>query len=90
MLTVKREHQLIYEPYTVKVVFRWQPTSSGFQEILSCSEGIPEGTRISRSLSAGFLSEKFHEEDIDVLYQHAFNSHNSDAILYKVQPELMR
>lgn len=32
--------------------------------------------------------EEFHEEDIDVLYQHAFNSHNSDAILYRVQPEL--
>ena len=23
-----------------------------------------------------------------MLYQHAFNSHNSDAILYRVQPEL--
>ena len=83
------EHQLIYEPYTCKEwCFDGSQLASGFQGEYSPAAGIPEGTRISRfAYPAGYI-EEFHEEDIDVLYQHAFNSHNSDAILYRVQPEL--
>jgi len=31
---------------------------------------------------------RFHEEDLTVLYQHAFTGSHSDAILYRVQPNL--
>lgn len=83
------EHQLIYEPYTVK---------SGVSMAANLRQAFKESTLLQRGyqkvrvyLDSPILLvpiEEFHEEDIDVLYQHAFNSHNSDAILYRVQPEL--
>lgn len=83
------EHQLIYEPYTVK---------SGVSMAANLRQAFKESALLQRGyqkvrvyLDSPILLvpiEEFHEEDIDVLYQHAFNSHNSDAILYRVQPEL--
>ena len=83
------EHQVIYEPYTVK---------SG----VSMAANLRQAFKESDLLLRGYLKariyidtpllivpiEEFKEEDAPILYHHAFTGHDSDAILYRVQPNL--
>ena len=83
------EHQVIYEPYTVK---------SGVSMAANLRQAFKESDLLQRGyqkvrvyIDTPILLvpiEEFHEEDLDVLYQHAFTGHHSDAILYRVQPAL--
>ena len=83
------EHQVIYEPYTVK---------SGVSMAANLRQAFKESDLLQRGyqkvrvyIDSPILLvpiEEFHEEDLDVLYQHAFAGHHSDAILYRVQPAL--
>lgn len=83
------EHQIIYEPYTVK---------SG----VSMAANLRQAFKESDLLLRGYLKariyidtpvlivpiEDFKEEDAPTLYHHAFTGHDSDAIIYRVQPNL--
>ena len=83
------EHQLIYEPYTVK---------SGVSLAANLRQAFKESDLLTRGYSKVRVYidtpllivpiEEFKEEDITILYQHAFSGHDSDAILYRVQPSL--
>lgn len=83
------EHQVIYEPYTVK---------SGVSLAANLRQAFKESDLLQRGYSKVrvYLDtpilivpiEEFREEDLSTLYQHAFTGHDSDAILYRVQPSL--
>ena len=83
------EHQVIYEPYTVK---------SGVSMAANLRQAFKESDLLQRGyqkvrvyIDSPILLvpiEEFHEEDLGVLYQHAFAGYRSDAILYRVQPAL--
>lgn len=83
------EHQVVYEPYTVK---------SGVSMAANLRQAFKESTLLQRGYNKvrAYIDtpiliipvEEFHEEDIVGLYQHAFTGHDSDAILYRVQPTL--
>ncbi len=83
------EHQVIYEPYTVK---SGVSMAANLRQALKESELLQRGyQKVRVYLDSPILLvpiEEFHEEDLDTLYQHAFTGHSSDAILYRVQPAL--
>ena len=83
------EHQVIYEPYTVK---------SGVSMAANLRQAFKESDLLQRGYSKVRVYidtpvlivpvEEFKEEDLATLYQHAFTKHNSDALHYRVQPSL--
>ena len=83
------EHQVIYEPYTVK---------SGVSMAANLRQAFKESDLLQRGyqkvrvyIDTPILLvpvEEFHEEDLGTLYQHAFTGHSGDAILFRVQPAL--
>ena len=83
------EHQVIYEPYTVK---SGVSMAANLRQAFKESELLQRGyQKVRVYIDSPILLvpiEEFHEEDLDVLYQHAFAGHRSDAILYRVQPAL--
>ncbi len=83
------EHQLIYEPYTVK---SGVSIAANLRQAFSESDLLQRGyTKVRVYIDSPILLvpiEEFHEEDLPVLYQHAFTGHNGDVILHKVQPNL--
>ena len=85
----KAEHQVIYEPYTVKGgVSMAANLRQAFKESALLQRGY---TKVRLYLDTPIMLvpiEEFQEEDIDTLYQHAFTGHHGDAILYRVQPTL--
>ncbi len=83
------EHQVIYEPYTVK---SGVSMAANLRQALKESVLLQQGyQKVRVYLDSPILLvpiEEFHEEDLGSLYQHAFTGHSSDAILYRVQPAL--
>lgn len=83
------EHQLIYEPYTVK---SGVSIAANLRQAFGESELLQRGyQKVRVYIDTPILLvpiEEFHEEDLTVLYQHAFTGSHSDAILYRVQPNL--
>lgn len=83
------EHQIRYESYAMKSgVSLAANLRQAFKESSLLQRGYP---KVRVYLDAPILIipiEEFHEEDITTLYQHAFTGHDSDAILYRVQPAL--
>ena len=83
------EHQVIYEPYTVK---SGVSIAANLRQAFKESPLLQRGyTKVRLYIDSPILLvpiEEFHEEDLDVLYQHAFSGHSADAILYRVQPAL--
>lgn len=83
------EHQLIYEPYTVK---SGVSIAANLRQAFSESELLQRGyQKVRVYIDSPILLvpiEEFHEEDIQVLYQHAFTGHQGETILYRVQPNL--
>ena len=85
------EHQVIYEPYTVK---------SGVSMAANLRQAFKESDLLQRGYSKVRVYidtpvlivpvEEFKEEDLATLYQHAFTKHGSDALHYRVQPSLNR
>lgn len=83
------EKQVVYEPYVVK---------SGVSMAANLRQAFKDSDLLQRPYTKArvFIDtpvlivpvEEFHEEDLQTLYQHAFTGHNSDAILYRVQPNL--
>ena len=83
------EHQVIYEPYTVK---------SGVSMAANLRQAFKESDLLQRGYSKVRVYidtpvlivpvEEFKEEDLATLYQHAFTKHGSDALHYRVQPSL--
>lgn len=83
------EHQLIYEPYTMK---SGVSIAANLRLAFGESELLQRGyQKVRVYIDTPILLvpiEEFHEEDLTVLYQHAFTGSHSDAILYRVQPNL--
>ena len=83
------EHQVIYEPYTVK---SGVSLAANLRQALKESDLLTRGyTKVRIYIDTPLLIvpiEEFREEDLETLYQHAFTGHDSDAILYRVQPSL--
>ena len=83
------EHQVIYEPYTVK---SGVSMAANLRQAFKESDLLQRGyTKVRVYIDTPLLIipvEEFHEEDIETFYQHAFTGHDSDAILYRVQPNL--
>ncbi len=83
------EHQLIYEPYTMK---SGVSIAANLRQAFGESELLQRGyQKVRVYIDTPILLvpiEEFHEEDLTVLYQHAFTGSHSDAILYRVQPNL--
>ena len=83
------EQQVIFEPYTVK---------SGVSMAANLRQALKESDLLTRGYSKVrvFIDtpvlivpvEEFKEEDCEMIYHHAFSGHDSDAILYRVQPSL--
>ena len=83
------EHQVIYEPYTVK---------SGVSMAANLRQAFKESDLLQRGYSKVRVYidtpvlivpvEEFKEEDLATLYQHAFTKHGSDARHSRVQPSL--
>lgn len=83
------EQQVIYEPYPVK---------SGVSLAANLRQAFKESDLLMRGYSKVRVYidspvlivpiEEFNEEDVETLYRHAFTGHDSDAILYRVQPAL--
>ena len=83
------EHQVIYEPYTVK---------SGVSMAANLRQAFKESDLLQRGYSKVRVYidtpvlivpvEDFKEENLTTLYQHAFTKHDSDALHYRVQPSL--
>lgn len=75
------EHQVIYEPYTVK---------SGVSMAANLRQAFKESDLLQRGYSKVRVYidtpvlivpvEEFKEEDLATLYQHAFTKHGSDEI----------
>ena len=78
------EHQLIYEPYTVK---SGVSIAANLRQAFGESELLQRGyQKVRVYIDTPILLvpiEEFHEEDLTVLYQHAFTGSHSDAILYR-------
>lgn len=83
------EHQVIYEPYTVK---SGVSMAANLRQALKESDLLMRGyEKVRAYIDTPLLIvpiEEFREEDIETLYQHAFTGHDNDAILYRVQPSL--
>ena len=83
------EHQLIYAPYTVK---------NGVSLAANLRQAFKESPLLMRGYQKVrvFIDtplllvpvNEFREEDAAMLYQHAFPSHEGDAVIYRVQPSL--
>lgn len=83
------EYQLIYEPYTVKSgVSMAANLRLAFRENELLERGYNKVRVFIDSPILAVPIEEFHEEDIETIYQHAFMGHDSDTILYRVQPSL--
>ena len=83
------EHQVIYEPYTVK---SGVSLAANLRQALKESDLLTRGyAKVRVYIDTPLLIvpiEDFHEEDLDTIYRHAFTGHDSDTILYRVQPSL--
>lgn len=83
------EHQVIYEPYAVK---NGVSMAANLRQAFKESQLLQRGyAKVRVFIDSPLLIvpiEEFHEEDIELFYQHAFTGHDSDAILYRVQPTL--
>ena len=81
------EHQVIYEPYTVK---------SGVSMAANLRQAFKESDLLQRGYSKVRVYidtpvlivpvEEFKEEDLATLYQHAFTKHGSDALHQSFNP----
>lgn len=83
------DHQVIYEPYTVK---SGVSLAANLRQALKESDLLMRGyAKVRVYIDTPLLIvpiEDFHEEDLETIYQHAFTGHDSDAVLYRVQPSL--
>lgn len=83
------EHQLAYEPYDVKI---GMSIAANLRQAFGESELLGRGYKKARVfIDTPILAvpmEEFKKEDMVTLYQHAFTSHSSSDILYRVQPTL--
>lgn len=83
------EQQVYFEPYTVK---SGVSVAANLRQAFKESVLLQRGYKKARAfLDAPLLMvpvENFHEADAELLFQHAFTGHDSDAILYRVQPTL--
>lgn len=83
------ERQVIYEPYTVK---------SGISMAANLRQAFKESTLLQRGYKKARLYidtpamlvpiEEFHEEEIATAYHYTLTGHQSDAILYRIQPAI--
>ena len=80
------EHQVIYEPYTLKSgVSMAANLRQAFKESALLQRGY---TKVRIFLDAPLLIvpiEQFKEEEMELFYNHAFTGHQGDALLYRVQ-----
>ena len=81
--------QLVYEPYAVKSGISM---AANLRQAFAESELLGRGYNKARvfidSPILAIPAEEFREEELETLYRHAFTGHDSDAILYRVQPTL--
>lgn len=83
------EHQLIYEPYTVKSgVSIAANLRQAFGESALLQRGYPKVRLYIDSPVLLVPVEEFREEEIGTLYRHAFPGQAADAVLHRVQPNL--
>ena len=83
------EHQVIYEPYTVKSgVSMAANLRQAFKESDLLLRGYPKARVYIDTPLLIVPIEEFKEEDVATLYHHAYTEHDSDALLYRVQPNL--
>lgn len=83
------EHQVAYEPYTIK---------SGVSLAANLRQAFKEADLLQRGYTKARLLidapillvpiEEFDEQQKETLYQHAFEHHESDTIMHRVQPSL--
>ena len=75
------EHQLIYEPYTVK---SGVSIAANLRQAFSESDLLQRGyTKVRVYIDSPILLvpiEEFHEEDLPVLYQHAFTGDRKSVV----------
>lgn len=83
------EHQIVYEPYTVKSGIS---LAANLRQAFTQSDLLQKGyTKVRVFIDTPILIvpiEEFREEDVELLYRHAFYGHGNDTILYRVQPSL--
>lgn len=83
------ERQLIYDPYTVNTGISMAANlRQAFKEDELLQRGYTKARVLLDAPTLLIPIEQFCEEDMQLMFQHAFMGHDNDAILYRVQPAL--